>query len=151
MPAAFEGASITVRLLGSTPSDGEAELMAWRFKVVTATSTDQVLTLECQDWFTLKLEGDYPNTPLVSELFPADIMKNDNVCVPVVFGTPFFPVRWIVNRLDATYVDSNTFTVSSNKTALFSAGQFLLADCGVDGIKSGWVESSSVNLGIKQP
>ena len=75
-------------------------------------------------------------------------MKNDNVCVPVVFGTPFFPVRWIVNRLDATYVDSNTFTVSSNKTALFSAGQFLLADCGVDGIKSGWVESSSVTLGI---
>jgi peptidoglycan/xylan/chitin deacetylase (PgdA/CDA1 family) len=142
----FEGASITVHLVGSTTADGEAELMSWRFIVVTATSVDQILTLDCQDWFTLKLEGDYPNTPLVSELFPASIMKDDNVCVPVVFGTPFFPIRWITKTWTAYPGGPDYFTLSAldgDQTALFAAGQFVLVDCGSDGLKSCWVDHSS--------
>ncbi|MEW5803719.1 MAG: hypothetical protein AB1847_16620 [bacterium] len=145
----FEGASIMVRLVCAAGAD-EAELMSWRFQVIMATSVDQVLTLECQDWFTLKMDGDYPNTSLICDLFPADIMKNDGACVPLIFGTPFFPVRWIINRQEVEYyVDSNTFAVPGDQRSLFSIGQFLLANCGTDGIKAGWVSSNSLlNSGV---
>lgn len=161
----FKGASVTVRLvcgaylepvpapgdtdeITATPDYQECEIMAWRFKVLSSHAVDQVMTWECQDFFTLYLEGDYPNTPLVSDLFRADIMKADNVCVPLAFGQPFFPVRWIPNNLTATYVDADTFTVTGDKTALFSAGQHLMAYCGVDGSKSCWVSSSSYGGGV---
>ncbi|MCL6584670.1 MAG: hypothetical protein K6U11_13695 [bacterium] len=148
-PSAFEGATITIRLIGTTtPGSSYIELMSWSFKVVTAYAINQVMTLECQDWFTPYLEGDFPNTPLVSELFPTDIMKADNVCVPVIYGVPYIPVRWIQKTQEATYVDAQTFTVSGDQTALFSAGQFLLANCGVEGVKSCWVLSSSYSSGI---
>jgi hypothetical protein len=136
----FEGSAVTIRLIGEIAA-GAAELMAWRFVVVFAASTVQILTLGLQDRFTKMLEGDYPNGPLISNLFPADIMKNDNVCDPVPFGNPFYPVRWIKKSLAATYVDADSFTVAGDKTALFSVGQFLLANCGVDGQKGCWVAS----------
>lgn len=139
----FEGAAVTIRLIGEIAVGGPAELMAWRFVVAFAASTVQVLTLGLQDRFTKMLEGDYPNGPLVSELFPADIMKNDNACEPVPFGNPFYPARWIKKSLAATYVDADTFTVAGDQVALFSAGQFLLANCGADGQKGCWVDSSS--------
>ncbi len=141
----FEGAAVTIRLIGEIAVGGPAELMAWRFVVVSAASTVQVLTLGLQDRFTKMLEGDYPNGPLISELFPADIMKNDNACEPVPFGNPFYPARWIKKSLTATYVDADTCTVAGDKTALFSVGQFLLANCGADGQKGCWVDSSACN------
>lgn len=161
----FEGASFTIRLIvkadlripaepgdedeASAPADfQEAEIMTWRFKVLSSSTVDQIMTWECQDWFTPYLEGDYPNTPLVSDLFRADIMKNDNVRVPFACGEPFFPVRWIIKNTDATYVDSDTFTVSGDQTALFSTGQYLTASCGGDGDKACWVDSSSYGAGI---
>lgn len=161
----FEGASVTIRLVCGTdlkitaaPRDEdeataeydyqETEIMSWRFKVLSSSAVDQVMIWECQDFFTLQLEGDYPNTPLASDLFRADIMKSDNVCVPLAFGTPFFPVRWISKRTTATFVDLDTFTISGDQTSLFSAGQFLLASCGVDGGKSCWVTSSSYAVGV---
>jgi len=148
-PSAFEGATITIKLIGTTtPGSSYIELMSWGFKVVTAYAINQVMTLECQDWFTPYLEGDYPNTPLVSELFPADIMKADNVCVPVCYGVPYIPVRWIQKTQAATYSSYRSFKVNEDQTALFSEGQFLLANCGTDGVKSCWVSASSYLLGI---
>ncbi|MEW6378589.1 MAG: phage tail protein [bacterium] len=138
-PSSFIGAAIVVRLIGSAAV--AAELMAWRFKVVSAHAVDQVMILECQDWFTLHLEGDYPTTPLVSELFPADVMKADNMCVPIVYGTAYIPTRWISKSQAAVYVDADTFTVAGDQRALFSVGQFLLAHCGADGVKACWVQS----------
>lgn len=146
----FEGASVTIRLVCSTDADGEAEIMAWRLKVVSASSVDQVLTMECQDWFSRALEGDYPNTPLVSELFRADIMKNDNVCVPLAFGTPYFPLRWVLKNDYVSFIDADTFAIEGDKTGLFSSGQFLLARCGEDGVKSRHVSSSATDSGCVQ-
>jgi len=146
----FEGASVTIRLVCEArigAEKQEAQIMAFRFLVVSAWAVDQILTLECQDWFTLHLEGDYPNTPLVSDLFRADIMKNDNVCVPLAFGTPFFPIRWINSSREAIYVDAATFTVGGDWAALFSSGRFVLAQCGEDGTKACWVQNSSYTSG----
>ncbi len=164
----FEGASITIRLVcgaylevvdppGEDVTEDvdhestdyeEIEIMSWRFKVLTSTCIEQIMTWECQDFFTLYLEGDYPNTPLVSNLFPSDVMKPDNVCVPLVFGIPFFPIRWLIKFLAATFVDSDTFTVAGDQRTLFSAGQFLWAQCGNDGTKACWVDSSSYGSSI---
>lgn len=138
--------------LKSTNNATEDELMTWRFLVTSSSSVDQVLTLDCQDWFTSYLEGDYPNTPLVSDLFPADIMKADNICVPVPFGLPFIPLRWIKNDITAIFIDADTLTVVGDQTALFSVGQFFLANLGVDGIKvcevlnSAYTTLTTVNL-----
>ncbi len=161
----FKGASVTVRLvcgaylepipapedtdeIVATPDYQECEIMAWRFKVLSSSAVNQIMTWECQDFFTLYLEGDYPNTPLVSDLFRADIMKADNVCVPLAFGQPFMPVRWIPFNQAVLYVDADTFTIAGDKTALFSVGQHLIAFCGVDGSKSCWVSTSSFGAGV---
>jgi hypothetical protein len=146
LPSDFEGGGVTVRLVLSATVGGIEqywEIRTLGFTIQTATNVDQKMTLQCQDWLTAYLEGDYPNTPLVSDLFPADVMKDDNICVPVVFGTPYIPLRWVYPRITATYVDVDTFTVVGDQTTLFSAGQYLLADCGVDGTKSCKVSSSS--------
>jgi hypothetical protein len=138
----FEGAKVTVRLVVSDGSE-EAEAGAWSFRCSVATSVDQKLMLQCHDWLSYYLEGDYPNTALVSSLFPATVMKNDNICVPVVYGVAYFPLRWIYPYWTATFVDVDTFTVTGDQTATFSAGQYVICECGVDGNITGKVLSSS--------
>lgn len=119
------------------------EEIAWRYIVDQAYSIDRVLLLNCRDWFTKYLEGDYPNTRLVADLFPADIMRNDNYVVPLVFGTSYIPIRLTFNIISATYVDNNTFTVQDDRTSQFQATRYLVANCGVDGLKVCTVSSSS--------
>lgn len=145
--AAFEGAKVVVRLI-CADSVEELEIRAWSFIVNVATSTDQTLSLQCQDAFSYYLEGDYPNTKLITSELPAQGMENDNVCVPVIYGTPCFPLRRGYPKITATYVDADTFTVADDQTELFSAGQWIYAYCGVDGAKSVYVLSSSFGAGI---
>jgi len=45
--------------------------------------------------------------------------------------------------LTATYVDADTFTVATDKTADFVADRKVRCDCGVDGYQYGVVSSSS--------
>jgi len=143
----FEGATITVRCIMQDAAGvyTESEIMAWTFKVKASSSILQTISLECEDWFAGYLRGDYPNTRLVSDLFPYPASKKDNVCVPLTFGTPFFPLRWIPKNNDADYVDTTHFYVAGDQTALFAAGQFLISSCGVDGVKSCFVESNTTS------
>ena len=50
--------------------------------------------------------------------------------------------------LAATYVDADTFTVSTDLTLTFSVGRRVKANCGVDGYKFGTIESSSFGGGV---
>lgn len=146
LPSDFEGGGVTVRLVLSATVDGVEqywEIRTLGFTIQTATNVDQKMSFQCQDWLTAYLEGEYPNEPLVSSEFPATGMKDDNICIPIVFGTANFPIRRIYPALDATYVDVDTFTVAGDQTELFSAGQFLHAWCGVDGRKDCYVLSSA--------
>ena len=45
--------------------------------------------------------------------------------------------------ITATYVDADTFTVNTDRTAEFSVGRRVKCDCGVDGYKYGTIDSSS--------
>lgn len=125
----------------------EDDFLTFGFKVVAAYNVYQQITLELQDWFTAYLDGDYPKTRLVSDLFPADIMKNDSVCVPKVWGQPYFPLRLVFYNVDATYVDADTLTLSGDHTGTFVAGMYLTAFCGVDGAKRGWIDTISYSAG----
>ncbi|HUX58301.1 MAG TPA: hypothetical protein VMV77_15115, partial [Bacteroidales bacterium] len=108
----YEGADIIIRApmkanLGSLLAPGdtwddldswdeqEAEMAAWGFEVSRAIRINQVITLHCRCWLDKYLQGDYPNTPLVQDLWPSSDTnaKKDNVCIPKLWGTAFIPVR----------------------------------------------------------
>ena len=120
----------------------------WRFIVKNASSTDQVLTLECQDWFTPYLEGDYPNTPLIKDLFPVDAIKDDGACIPIQFGTPYYPHKVFFKSYAAVYVSASSFTVAlGSDTLSWFAGQVIVCDCGADGQKVCKIASATGTTG----
>jgi hypothetical protein len=114
VPTNFEGAAITVRLvikadIGIKLSSGitlssdidleasnvaETEISAWSFIVKSSYTMYQSLYLQCVDWLSNYMTGDYPNTPLISTLWTAANVPDDNVCVPKIWGSCYFPIRW---------------------------------------------------------
>jgi len=99
----FEGASILVRLIAGD-GENESELMKWNFKISRSPSVYQKINVEAHDWLQDYLKGDYPNTSLIQNLFPSNDPQKDNVCVPVIWGTAFIPVR-------SAYITSSRFYV----------------------------------------
>lgn len=121
IPSDFQDAAVTIRLImeadlkdktepeildesGIDPEPShvcETEIVAWSFKVNRAWTIYQVLHLHCVDWLEQYSEGDYPKTPLISQLWPGltpqayEDKKEDNICVPKIWGTVYFPVRWV--------------------------------------------------------
>lgn len=122
-PSTFEGAAITVRLVIKADlvvketsditltSDvtlessniAETEIVSWSFVVKTAYTLYQTLYLQCVDWLSNYMTGDYPNTPLISTLWTAANVPDDNICVPKIWGTCYFPIRW--TKADVTADD----------------------------------------------
>jgi len=164
----FEGKQVLVRLVISSdlrldlnPEDieleedeqeleniQEEEILSWKFVVESANSVDQILHLECKDFFSYYLDGDYPNTPLISEIFPNNIMKEDNICVPILFGNPYVPLRWCVSNIDAVYSTPTQFYIAGvDLTDLFTSNSFITCDCGGDGLKYCYVTNSMYNIG----
>lgn len=86
----FEGANVTVKLVINNGSD-EAIICTWAFEVIGYSGAYQKINLECRDWLQKYLEGDYPNTAMVDSLFPSNDPKAE-ICVPVVYGTPYIPI-----------------------------------------------------------
>ena len=165
----FKGASIKMRLIMKadlwinpetnqiqfdtgnwTPEatdEQEEEILSFVFDVVNTDCVYGVQKWQCKDFFQKYTDGVFPDNRLVSDLFPADIMKDDTVCVPMILGTGYFPVRWAQKWLDVIYIDADTFTISGDYTSLFASGYWLRAYCGVDGNKSCWVDTSSYDAG----
>lgn len=142
-PSTLEGADVKIRLVMQAGAYSNTGILSFGFVVISATSILQTISLECEDFLAGSLRGNYPNTRLVSDLFPYPNAKNDNACVPIAFGTPFFPVRWVPFNQDVDYIDSTHFDIAGDQTALFSAGQFLYSYCGGDGRKACYVDASA--------
>ena len=88
----FEGYSVHVKLVISDGSN--TELMAqWGLEVMSCVDLDQRLGFNCEDFLQPHLEGDYPNTKLVSSISPAPGDPDDDLCLPVIFGTAYIPIR----------------------------------------------------------
>ncbi|MFW9899755.1 MAG: hypothetical protein ACFFDY_00530 [Candidatus Thorarchaeota archaeon] len=162
-PSDFNGAAIKVRLIVDDGTNGDTEIASWEFEVINYEGIYKEITLVCRDWLQKYLDGDYPNTSLIKDLWYSDDPKDDNVCVPIMYGTPYFPIRsayitdqryYILGPSSPTYTitkirsprdwpsksewssGSYTFT-QSNKTGsdgnTYKAVQFIIADSDNDG------------------
>jgi len=93
----------------------------WKFNIIKAYGSYQTITLECEDFLQKYLEGAYPNTQLIKALFPDEYYEEEDVCVPVCFGTAYIPLRpveiegsryYLLGPTDRTYTITEVHTPS---------------------------------------
>lgn len=114
-PSSFNGAAVKIRLIIDDGTNTESEIATWEFEVINYEGIYNEITLVCRDWLQKYLDGDYPNTSLVKDLWYSDDPKEDNICVPVMYGVPYFPVRSAYITDQRYYVlgpSSPTYTIT---------------------------------------
>jgi len=87
----------------------------WKFNIIRAYGSYQSITLECEDFLQKYLEGAYPNTQYVKALFPDIYYEDEDLCVPVCFGTAYIPLRPVEIDGDRYYLlgsTDNTYTIT---------------------------------------
>lgn len=89
----FIDGQVIVRLLVKAGAS-EAVIRSWKFTITDALSLYGQIDFTAVDFLAAVLDGDYPNTRSVKDIFAAsDAAPDDNVCVPVPFGTAYVPLR----------------------------------------------------------
>lgn len=89
----FAGATVRLELLLQTATAVNT-IARWAFRVLRCEAIYQNLDFTCEDFIQQYLEGDYPKTELIKDLAPSDdSVPNDNLCVPLPFGTCYIPLR----------------------------------------------------------
>jgi hypothetical protein len=114
----FVGASVLVELVVSDGTNEEVMASA-KYRVKVVRSLYQTILFECMDYISDKLDGEWPNTPLVKDLFPADDAPNpvlDNMCVPITFGTAYIPLRSVYVDSSFTFVDGDVTVAADSIT-----------------------------------
>ena len=81
-----------------TGSDVADMLGAWRFRIESAASAYGVITVTAVDQLSSVMDGVWPNTPLVRNVFPEAVFSHagldESACIPVVFGgSSYIPVQ----------------------------------------------------------
>jgi len=106
----FDGSEIVIKLVVSDGSNTEL-LASWGMTITQCTDLDQRLGFNCEDFLQPFLEGEYPNTELVSSIYPAYGDPEDDLCLPVIYGTAYIPIRsqWLPDGDSSGYVDSSGF------------------------------------------
>lgn len=85
----FDNAAVRLQVIIN-----DVEIRAFTFWTQSCAPDDQVLHFECRDPLQRYIKGDYPNTRMVRDIFPADDADiNDNLCCPEVFGMGYVPTR----------------------------------------------------------
>lgn len=97
VPSDFSGGNVTLILVISAGGN-EAAIRTWNFDIKGVASKYQTLQFHCVDWLQKFLAGNYPNTPLVSYLFPESLQEY-NFCVPLIWGKPSIPVPPLVDTI----------------------------------------------------
>lgn len=112
--ANIDGETIIVRFV----EDG-TQVKSWRFVCETAVKAYKQITVACVDYLSTLLDGVWPNTDLIVDLFPESKLSNvdENACVPVVFGTESYIPLQSISDTGAVYyilgeVAANTFTIT---------------------------------------
>jgi hypothetical protein len=95
----FVGGRVLVRLIMSDYTNEEV-IRSWLMTIKNCSAAYRILSFECEDILQAVLEGHYPNTRLVSDLWPTVDDQQDGRCVPVVFGTAFVPLRSVYIAAD---------------------------------------------------
>lgn len=91
----FRGGSVTIYNIISVSSSQDV-IGTWKFHTeLCERQMRQSLKFTCVDFIQPFLQGDYPNTNLMRDISPSNADPDDNVCIPVPFGTPYIPLRSI--------------------------------------------------------
>jgi len=110
----FIDATVLVQLVVSDYTN-EDVLAQWKFKVKRCDEVYKELTFEAEDFLRSVLRGDYPNTPLLTELFPTDNTLPEDWCVPVPIGTCFIPLVSVYSGGSRYYLlgpSDKTYTIA---------------------------------------
>ena len=100
-PSDFDDANLSINLVMRGISGVEASIAEWDFKVKLAVPDKQTIRFYITNFLAKKLKGQYPKTKFVKELEAStDLAVNDNLCVPVPFGTVYCPLRSVYIEAD---------------------------------------------------
>jgi len=120
-PSDFSSGSVSIKLVATNSSGTEQLLREWSFSIKKVESVYQRLIFHLESWVDKYLDGDYPNTPLLSYIFPSEDSIQDNACVPVVIGEPYIPIRsvyitdqryYVLGRYNSSY----SYSISKIRT-----------------------------------
>jgi len=133
----FEDATIYLKLVLARDPD-TAIICDYRYVVDRAHPYYGKIRFECKDFLSAHIDSDYPNTPVVDDLFDpgtADLesINEDPFCVPVPFGTCYIPLKCIT---DSGYArgyllgpDDYTYTITEvSSPRAFDASQSWSSD-----------------------
>ncbi|MCP3684783.1 MAG: hypothetical protein GY861_19110 [bacterium] len=117
----FEGKEVIIRMVSSS-----VELQAWRFVIETAQESHRSWKINCKDFLSTLIDGVWPNTGLVKDIFPERYVKRDGElqisesdCLPMVFGTTYIPLSSIFDTPDVKFVlgeSGPTYTITELTT-----------------------------------
>lgn len=99
----FKGGTVHIRLV-IDPGTGRVSIRSWKFKIRSAAGFNQQIDLTCVDFLQEKLKGTYPNTRLISDIFPSSDASKDDLCVPEPYGTCYVPIRSVLSLAERYYV-----------------------------------------------
>jgi hypothetical protein len=113
----FTGGSVTISLV-IIGSAGTRQLCgSWKFSIKSASPYAQQIDVTCEDFIQQALRGSYPNTQLISNIYPStDGAVADNLCVPEPYGTCYIPLRSVYAGAARYYLlglaASGTYTIT---------------------------------------
>ncbi len=111
----FSGGEVRIGLVIDDGS-GQELCGSWRFRIKSASPYDQQIDVTCEDFLQEFLQGSYPNTRLISDIFPVtDGVTPDSMCIPEPYGTCYIPLRSVYTGADRYYIlgdTVNTYTVN---------------------------------------
>jgi len=123
-PSDFVGGEV---LLSQCADDGDGEcvIRRFRFAIKKVNPGYHKFGIVCVDFLQQYLNGYYPNTQLINDIFPSDVVdEDDRVCVPVPFGTAYIPLRSVykgaavtINSAEISFVASSAGAACRIETA----------------------------------
>jgi len=110
----FSGGTVRIGLV-IDDGNGKELCGSWRFRIKSASPYAQQIDVTCEDFLQEYLTGSYPNTRLISDIFPvADGVVPDTMCIPEPYGTCYIPLRSVFAGAARYYMlgdTANTYTI----------------------------------------
>lgn len=149
----FEDAVVIIRELISDYTT-TAQIRSWKMIARTCIPDDGWLVFSCEDFLTRKLDGLWPRTALVKDIFPDNAANEySNLCVPRIFGTAYIPLRpvyisgsgrmYLLGPADRTYTIDAVHSPVEFGDSEWESGDFTFQQSthqGRDGINYRFVE-----------
>ena len=157
-PTIFIGEDLTIKVL----IDGVEEI-AFGFKVKSCSFGYGKHSFECEDFLQQYIsESEFPNTDLINGLdtSSAEHAGNEKACVPIIFGTPYIPLRTIWDSDERYYIlgaDSGAYAITKssypvdwNRVAEYAAPDYTFPQSTLGGLRVFQVHEDGSYIGSFQ-